>query len=104
MASMLLAVKHCHYEQKWWGDYWALFRTATILVSTGTPRATLTRSTASNGVSSLAFETPSARSKSATESCLHTYSTAASVPKVVVPARIMIERAGTTPGSSAITE
>ena len=37
---------------------------------------------------------------SANESSRHTYSAAACVPKVVVPARIRTERAGSMPGTS----
>src|SRR6266403_674290 len=63
-------------------------RTATRPVSTGTPRATFTRSTASNGFRSPPARTFKRESNCSTESSRQTNSTAACVPMVVVPANI----------------
>src|SRR5712664_4462942 len=79
-------------------------RRATSCDPTGTPLATFTRITASNGFNSPEFETESRKSNSSKEFCWQTYSTAACVPIVVAPARIRTECAGFNPRFSAMME
>src|SRR5262249_40088302 len=79
-------------------------RKATISLSMGTPRVTFTCNTASKGSTSPFGATDSRSSSCSTKLWRQTYSTAAWVPSVVVPARINTERAGFSPLTSAITE
>ncbi len=67
---------------------------------TGTPCVTFTCSSASNGFRSGALETPRRCNNSASESCRQTYSAAACVPNVVVPARIRTDLEGSMPGTN----
>ena len=80
-----------------------LLRNATSSLSTGTPRAIFTRTTASNGFSSPVFDPLKRVNNSPTEFSRLTYSAAACVPKVVVPARIRIECSGAIPGTNPIS-
>ncbi len=75
-----------------------------MLDSTGTPLVTFTRNTASNGFISPVCETFRRPNKSFNEFSLHTNSTAAWVPRVVVPARIITHWLGLNPRTSAMTE
>src|SRR5437667_4780896 len=78
-------------------------RNATSSLPTGTPRTTFTRSTASKGFISPFSETLSLSSSCSRESSRDTYSAAACVPMVVVPARISTDRAGFNPGTNPMT-
>src|SRR5947199_374624 len=66
-----------------------------MLDSTGTPLVTFTRNTASNGFISPVCETFRRPNKSFNEFSLHTNSTAAWVPRVVVPGIVQREQATT---------
>ena len=77
-------------------------RSAINSVSTGTPRAIFTWTSASKGFISLA-EPGISCSIFPTESGWETNSTAPCVPKVVVPAKIMIIRGGVAPGTNTTT-
>jgi len=76
--------------------------TATSWLDTGTPRLTLTRITASNGMTSLP-ELRTLFNSCSTLSALHTYSTAAWVAMVVTPARVITECCLVGPGSMPMT-
>src|SRR5581483_187205 len=78
-------------------------RAATSSVSVGTPRATFTRSSASNGFRSPGFAIPSRDNNNLRVSRRVTNSTAAWVPKVVVPASMRTDRVGFNPGTRPMT-
>ena len=88
-------------EVNWKNSAWAH---ADQLAATGTPRAILTRTSASKsligsvpepGISCSSFSTVSGRQANSTAPC---------VPKVVVPARIITYRPDPIPGTSPMTE
>ena len=84
--------------------YDPVLRRLTSSIATGTPRVTFTRTTASNGFKSPGFETPSLCSRSCNDDGLQIYSTAACVPIVVVPARIITDCDGFPSRTRATTE